>query len=73
MPRPWSRPIGVSDLDGPDYWGYFGGSFVEHAAIPLGAQVLDVGCGAGSSLFPAAEKIGANGFAIGIDICFCPG
>ncbi|MCP4610082.1 MAG: methyltransferase domain-containing protein [Planctomycetes bacterium] len=72
MPRPWSRPSGVSDLDGPDYWEYFGNSFVEHADIPPGAQVLDVGCGDGSSLFPAAEKIGADGFVTGIDICLCP-
>ncbi len=72
MPRPWSRPIGVSDLDGPDYWEYFGNSFVERAAIPPGARVLDVGCGDGSSLFPSAEKIGPNGFVTGIDICLCP-
>jgi ubiquinone/menaquinone biosynthesis C-methylase UbiE len=69
MARIWSRPIGVSDLDGPDYWEYFGASLVEHAALPSGAKVLDVGCGTGPSLFPAAEIIGPNGYAIGIDIC----
>jgi len=69
MERTWSRPIGVSDLNGPDYWDYFGARLVEHAAIPPGARVLDVACGTGSSLFPAAEKVGANGYATGIDIC----
>lgn len=69
MTRVWSRPGGESDLDGPDYWDYFGVRLVEHAAIPLGAKVLDVACGTGSSLFPAAEKTGAQGYVTGIDIC----
>lgn len=68
MPRPWSRPIGTP-LDGPDYWDYFGIQLVEQAAIPPGLKILDVGCGTGSSLFPAAELIRPNGFAVGIDIC----
>ncbi len=65
----WSRPIGVSNLDGPDYWDYFGVRLVEFAAIPLGARVLDVGCGTGSSLLPAALRTGAKGYVTGIDIC----
>jgi len=69
MARTWSRPIGVYDLDGPDYWDYFGVKLVEYAAIPQEAKVLDVGCGTGSSLFPAAKKTGSRGYAIGIDIC----
>ena len=69
MARIWSRSIGVSDINGLDYWEYFGVRLVEHAAIPLGAKVLDVGCGTGSSLFPAAEKTGVSGNVIGIDIC----
>ena len=69
MERIWSRPVGVSDLDGPDYWDYFGARLVEHAAVVPGARVLDLGCGAGSSLFPAAAKTGARGCVTGIDIC----
>ena len=65
----WSRPIGSSDPDGPDYWDYFGMRLVEEAAIPPGAQVLDVGCGTGSSLFPAAKRAAARGQVVGIDIC----
>lgn len=73
MARLWSRPIGVADSDGLDYWDYFGVKLVEHAAIARGDMVLDVGCGGGSSLFPAAEKAGPKGFVVGIDICPCPG
>jgi O-methyltransferase/aklanonic acid methyltransferase len=69
MARIWSRPIGVTDLQGPDYWDYYGLRLVEHAAIHPGDRVLDVGCGTGSSLFPAAEKTGSSGYVIGIDIC----
>jgi len=69
MTRIWSRPIGVSNLDGQDYWDYFGVRLVEHADIFPGAKVLDVACGTGSSLFPAVEKTGPKGFVIGFDIC----
>jgi ubiquinone/menaquinone biosynthesis C-methylase UbiE len=65
----WSRPIGVTDLAKSNYWDYFGVRLVEHAATYPGALVLDVGCGPGSSLLPAAKKTGSRGFAYGIDIC----
>ena len=73
MARIWSRPVGDTDLDGPNYWDYFGIKLVEHADIPLGVRVLDLGCSSGSSLFPAAEKTGPGGYVVGIDICPCPG
>jgi O-methyltransferase/aklanonic acid methyltransferase len=69
VPRIWSRPAGVSDPDGQDYWLYFGLRLVEQAAVYPGASLLDVGCGDGSSLFPAARIIGPEGHATGIDIC----
>jgi O-methyltransferase/aklanonic acid methyltransferase len=69
MDKIWSRPLGTTSLDGPDYWEYFGNRLVEHAAIPPGARILDIGCGTGSSLFPAAIKTGLEGVALGIDIC----
>jgi len=69
MAKPWSKPIGVSDFDGSDYWDYYGIRLVQQASIPQGTQVLDVGCGTGSSLFPAADKAGSSGYVIGIDIC----
>lgn len=69
MARVWSRPAGEPDLDGMDYWEYFGVRLVEHADIPPGATVLDVACGTGSSLFPAAAQVGAQGHVTGIDVC----
>lgn len=69
MARIWSRPLGVTHLTRPDYWDYFGARLVEHARISAGERVLDVGCGSGSSLLPAAQLIGQNGFVVGIDIC----
>jgi len=68
MARPWSRPLGAP-YNGPDYWDYFGIRLVEQAAIPPGAKILDLGCGEGSSLFPAAERAEPSGYAVGIDIC----
>lgn len=69
MVRNWSRPVGTIDMSGSDYWEYFGIKLVERAKVYPGAQLLDVGCGTGSSLFPAAEKVGLLGLAIGIDVC----
>jgi ubiquinone/menaquinone biosynthesis C-methylase UbiE len=64
----WSKPVGANG-DGLDYWGYWGARLVEHAKLNPGARVLDAGTGsAGSSLFPAAEKVGEKGQVVGIDI-----
>ncbi|MBN2147774.1 MAG: methyltransferase domain-containing protein [Anaerolineales bacterium] len=68
MSRIWSRPI-YTPPGGPDYWDYFGLMLAERAGISQGAWVLDVGCGTGSSLFPAAERAGGEGYVVGIDIC----
>jgi arsenite methyltransferase len=38
------------------------------ARIPIGATVLDIGCGAGTDLLLAARQIGPTGRAIGIDM-----
>jgi ubiquinone/menaquinone biosynthesis C-methylase UbiE len=50
------------------YFPIFGQWLVETAQIPEGAKVLDVACGRGAVLFPAAERVGAHGQVIGIDL-----
>lgn len=50
------------------YFPIFGEWLVETARIPEGATVLDVACGRGAVLFPAAQRVGANGKVIGIDL-----
>lgn len=68
MKRTWSRPVNTPP-DGLDYWDYFGHMLVDLAAISPASKILDVGCGTGPSLFPAAERTGTHGYVIGIDIC----
>lgn len=50
------------------YFPIFGQWLVETAHIPDGASVLDVACGRGAVLFPAAERVGPAGNVIGIDL-----
>jgi ubiquinone/menaquinone biosynthesis C-methylase UbiE len=50
------------------YFPVFGQWLVETAQIPAGAKVLDIACGRGAVLFPAAERVGPDGHVIGIDL-----
>jgi O-methyltransferase / aklanonic acid methyltransferase len=50
------------------YFPVFGEWLVEVAQIPEGAKILDVACGRGAVLFPAAERVGPGGHVIGIDL-----
>lgn len=56
------------DRVGPRLFSYFGKRLVELAGVRNGALVLDVGCGRGAILFPAATEVGASGKVIGIDL-----
>lgn len=50
------------------YFPIFGEWLVDTAHIPEGATALDVACGRGAVLFPAAQRVGARGKVIGIDL-----
>jgi ubiquinone/menaquinone biosynthesis C-methylase UbiE len=50
------------------YFPVFGQWLVDTAQITEGSTVLDAACGRGAVLFPAAERVGANGKVIGIDL-----
>jgi len=56
------------DRIGPRFFVHFGEHLVEQAEIQAGAKVLDVACGRGAALYPAARQVGASGLAIGIDL-----
>lgn len=53
---------------GPPYFAHAGKRLVELANVQSGDVVLDVGCGRGAALLPAATKVGPTGRALGIDV-----
>lgn len=70
MPEYWSQPIGpTGEVGDVDYWDYWGARFAALAEVRHGARILDVGCGTGASLFPAALGAGPTGRATGIELC----
>ncbi len=64
----YSRAASTYGSVGPNYFAYVGQRLVDHLGIRAGARVLDVAAGRGANLFPAAQKVGPEGQAIGIDL-----
>lgn len=64
----FDRAAASYDRLGVEFFTPMGARLVERAAPSAGQGVLDVGCGRGASLFPAAERVGPQGRAVGIDI-----
>jgi ubiquinone/menaquinone biosynthesis C-methylase UbiE len=56
------------DTTGIDFFGQIARALVDYARVREGSTVLDVGCGAGAALVPAARAVGAGGTVIGIDL-----
>lgn len=50
------------------FWARFGRRAVERLALYPGARVLDVCCGSGASALPAAERVGASGRVLAVDL-----
>ena len=46
----------------------FGARLAQLVRLGPGGRVLDVGCGAGGALLPAARRVGPTGEAVGIDL-----
>jgi len=46
----------------------YGDAALMAAAIALGEAVLDVGCGCGDTTLAAADKVGARGRVVGVDV-----
>jgi SAM-dependent methyltransferase len=53
---------------GPPFAQVTGRRLVELVGLGPGARVLDVACGRGAVLFPAAEAVGPSGRVLGIDL-----
>jgi len=64
----FNRAASGYDRIGPRFFSHFGRRLVEHAQIPGGAKVLDVACGRGAALYPAAQRVASNGLAVGVDL-----
>lgn len=56
------------DTAGPACFAYFGRRLVEATGIASGQRVLDVACGPGAVLWPAAELVMPAGEVVGIDL-----
>ncbi|MET9522006.1 class I SAM-dependent methyltransferase [Streptomyces coeruleorubidus] len=56
------------DRLGVEFFTPMGRRLVEISEPVTGERVLDIGCGRGACLFPAAEKVGPQGRVHGIDI-----
>lgn len=64
----FDRAADTYDRMGVEFFTPMGERLVERVAPRPGERVLDVGCGLGACLFPAAERVGAEGRVLGIDI-----
>lgn len=56
------------DADPLSFWKRIGRRTIDQIQLNHGDQVLDVGCGAGASAFPAAGAVGPFGRVIALDI-----
>jgi ubiquinone/menaquinone biosynthesis C-methylase UbiE len=50
-----------------EFWQYLSPRTVDRLGLRAGERVLDVPCGTGASLIPAAERVGPSGRVIGVD------
>ena len=75
MDDPLAHLAGASDRAAPTYeragvahHAPFSERLAQLVLLGPGGRVLDVGCGAGGALLPAARRVGPTGEAIGIDL-----
>ena len=58
----------ATDFDSGGAFAHFGQRLAEAVRIEPGQRVLDVATGRGAVLFPAAERVGAAGEVVGVDL-----
>lgn len=64
----YDRAAPLYDRQGPTYFSHLGRRLVELSGLQEGSSVLDVGCGRGACLLPAAERVGSSGNVFGVDL-----
>jgi SAM-dependent methyltransferase len=64
----FDRAASTYDQTGVEFFGVVGRELVERCAPHPGDQVLDLGCGLGAAALPAAERVGATGRVLAIDL-----
>ena len=64
----FDRASETYDQLGVEFFGPVGRALVELTGVAEGDDVLDVGCGRGAVLFPAADATGRTGSVLGIDL-----
>ncbi|WP_431037376.1 class I SAM-dependent methyltransferase [Streptomyces sp. P6-2-1] len=64
----FNEAAAIYDRMGVEFFTPMGRRLVERAAPRPGERVLDIGCGLGATLLPAARLIGPAGRALGVDI-----
>src|SRR5262245_45731195 len=50
------------------FWDLMGRRTVDRLQLRRGDRVLDVACGTGASAIPAAERVGATGKVVAVDL-----
>jgi ubiquinone/menaquinone biosynthesis C-methylase UbiE len=64
----FDRSAATYEQVGPEFFAPMGRELARRAAPRAGERVLDVGCGRGHCLLPAAEAVGPDGAAVGVDL-----
>jgi ubiquinone/menaquinone biosynthesis C-methylase UbiE len=64
----FARAAESYDQVGPRFFARFGERLTELADVRPGQTVLDLACGRGGSLFPAAQRVGPRGRVVGVDL-----
>ncbi len=64
----FDRAAATYDQVDVEFFSTFGERLVQLAALSPGERVLDVGCGRGAVLFPAARAVAPGGSVLGIDL-----
>lgn len=61
----------AADLfDAPElgFWDYYGQRTIDRLGLLPGGRVLDLCSGSGASALPAAERVGPDGYVLGVDV-----